>query len=807
MDNLFLIIDATSRLDFSLLTKHRTPGAIPIFGKYRIIDFVISNATKSDITNVGIFTSLNYRSLQDHIGSGDRYDLNRRRDGIFLMPPKFQSPIDEEFASFSRLKDQFEYFRRSHQDYAIITPATAIFSIDYNDLLKKHLETGVDITQVVGDNGERLFTFIIKKSILINYIENASTISFRNIVDVFDQSTSITKDTYTVSGFAKYIRNTHDYYKIFNDSFEDNSPIIDLIYSEPKIRTKDPLNPSTLYSKNAEVTNSFVSSGDTIDGHIDRCALSRRVTIEEGAVVKNSIVMNSCIIRKNAVVENAILDKETEVKEGVTIIGSIDEPFISEKRQIISTNQSSKVVFLCAECSPFNKVGGLADMVSSLSKSLGDLGCDVKVFLPLYRKTKEEFLSEMEDDIEIDIKIGDRLYRINTYRIVSGKLTYVFIDLYMFFDFLDVYGYPNDAYRFTYYSEAVLKYLEAIKYVPDIFHIHDWHPGLLPLLKKKYPIFDKSKTILTIHNLEYQGLVSKDIISTFGLDYYVPGNMLSILEAAINASDIITTVSKTYAEELKYRYYSGDLHDAILRRSSSLYGIVNGLNEKISPKHDLEIKAKYDISNVFTKKEINKKFLCDVCGFKYNPDMFIIGMVTRINETKGFDIVINSLDQILSNEKVYFVLLGVGDKGYMDSLRLYQDRYPGRVRCFLNFYGTNPSYIYSGADCFLMPSRIEPCGTSQMIALRYGTIPIVRQTGGLNDTIDQFDPQTKKGNGFKFFNFDSRDLIYEVSHAIDTYFNDKEGWKELIKSAMDTQTSFEKCTKEYLNLYNIVKRR
>ena len=537
MNDLFMVIDATSILDFSLLTKHRVPAAIPFFGKYRLIDCILTDATRSEITNVGIFTSGNYRSLQDHIGSGERYDLNRRRDGIFIMPPKFSNPTDEEFMAFSRLKEHSEFFKRSSQEYAIIAPSTSMINIDFNDLLKIHQESEADITQIINMEGERLFIFILKKALLMEYINNASNISYRNIVEVFDHSKSIKKNTYIHKGFCAYIKSLNQYYGLFMMMLNDENLIEKMLYHKPRFRTKDPLNQPTFYGKNAVAKSSYVASGARIYGTINKCILSRRVLIEEGAVVENSIIMNSCIIRKNAVIRNAILDKETEVKEGVVLEGKMNDPFITEKGQIIASASSPKVVFLTAECSPFVKVGGLADMVGSLSKSLSLSGSEITVCLPLYKSIKDKYLREMEKSVEVPITIDQKEYRINTYKITEGKLSYVFFDLYMFFDVDKVYGYPNDAYRFAYYTLFTLEYLKKINYVPDIFHMHDWHPSLLPLFKKKYEMFKDSKTVLTIHNLNYTGLVSKDIITMFNLDYYVHGNMLSILEASFNSPE------------------------------------------------------------------------------------------------------------------------------------------------------------------------------------------------------------------------------------------------------------------------------
>ena len=802
--SMFMIIDASSRLFFGPLSKHRIPAAIPFFGKYRLIDANLSNATSSDIKNVGIFPYSNYRSLSDHIGSGDRYDLDRRQDGIFILPPKSQSPADEEFCSFRRFNEQYEYFRRSNQEYVVITPGTLVWIVDFNTILEKHIESGADITQVVNKNGSRLFTFIMKKSKLMEYIDSYGEGTYRNIAEVYDYSQSITKGTYVHEGYAEYIRTYTGFYRASMRLLSDD--IIDKLYmNEARFRTKDPINSSTYFGKNSLVSNSFISSGAIIDGTVKNSIISRRATIEKGATVINSVIMNTVKIESGAYVENAIIDKECIISSGVVIKGTKEEPFVSEKNQIIINQENPNVAILVAECSPYIKVGGLADMVGSLSIELTKLGPNVKVFLPLYRQIKKKYENTLQNDIELSLNIDSKTYHINTYSSVYENTTFVFIDLYMYFDRDKVYGYEDDPYRFGYYTYAVLEYLKAKREKIDVFHIHDWHTSLLPLFKKKYPEFNNSKTVLTIHNLNYQGETSKDLVDHFQFDYYVPGNTLNILEAGINSVDMITTVSKTYAEELKYAYFSGNLQGALIRRQSSMYGIVNGLDDKFDPQTDLVIKSRYSIDDVFEKKEINKRFLCDVCGFEYSEDMFLVGMVSRIDYIKGFDLVLDSMDELLKDDRVKIVLLGTGIEELMGRLRDFGERYQGKFKCFLDYYGTKAEYIYAGADAFLMPSRIEPCGTSQMIALKYGTVPIVRQTGGLNDTIRMFDPQTNNGNGFKFYNYDVRDLIYTFNLCKDVYFNNKEGWKRIIKNAMSSNNSFERCAKEYLNLYNLVK--
>ena len=801
---MFLIIDASSKLFFNVMSKHRAPGAIPFFSKYRLIDANLTNATFSDITSVGVFPGGNYRSLYDHIGSGDRYNLKRRLDGIFILPPKVTSPIDEEFISFERLSEQMEFFTRSLQDYAVISPATLVWRFNFNDLLKQHLESGADITQVINSEGERLYTFILKKEKLIEFINLYRSSSVRNIVEVFDRALNIKTDTYVHNRFSKYIRTVKGYYNVSMNilKYRLESHLQEEGF---QFRTKDPINPPSYFGPKSEVKCSSIATGAMIYGTVENSIIFRRVVIEEGAVIKNSIIMNNAIIKKGSIVENAIIDKECIIEEGLHLKGTENEPLLTEKNQLVNSLYMPSVCILSAECSPFIKRGGLADMVGSLSKSLAKLGAKVRVFLPLYKEIKDKYFSSFEKDSEIKLDIDKKEYRISTYRQMLDGVEFIFLDLYMFFDRKEIYGYEDDPERFAYYNYATLEYLNTNGIVVDVFHLNDWHTTLFTLFKKKYPEYAQSKTLLTIHNLNYQGETSRDIMDKFNFDYFVQGSKVNLLEVGINSADVLTTVSKTYAEELKYEYYSGNLHDSIMRRQGDIYGIVNGLDEKFNPTHDIEIKANYDIKTVYKNKPINKEFLLNLCGFSNNGDEFVIGMVSRLDSIKGFDLILDSIDSIMEDERVRIVLLGVGDQSIMDRFSEAEAKYPNRIKCFLDYYGTKAEYIYAGADIFLMPSRIEPCGTSQMIALKYGTIPVVRQTGGLNDTIRNFEFMSKKGNGFKFYNYDSRDLIYTVNLAKDTYFNDKKGWKALIKQAMESKNSFERCAKEYLALYKLVK--
>jgi starch synthase len=328
---------------------------------------------------------------------------------------------------------------------------------------------------------------------------------------------------------------------------------------------------------------------------------------------------------------------------------------------------------------------------------------------------------------------------------------------------------------------------------------------LVPLLLKADPRFQSIRTLLTIHNIEYQGIHDAAILKKLGLDAPSQGmNEINFLELGLAHATKITTVSETYREELKFEYYSKNLVDIINRRDRDFYGILNGLSDEIGPNRDLTIARKYNLMNVFSAKKENKADLQRRMGLTVGPDHFLMGMVSRIVEQKGFDILIPALEEALSDPTVQFVLLGTGDAPIVQRLQGLKERHPAQVSLNIGYDATEPSYIYAGADTFLMPSRYEPCGTSQMIAFRYGTIPIVRQTGGLNDTVESFDLITNRGNGFKFYNYDPRDLVFQIQHAKTLFRNEKKAWEQLIINAMNTHFWEKDCALSYISLYRLM---
>ncbi|MBU1144621.1 MAG: glycogen/starch synthase [Firmicutes bacterium] len=804
MNNLCMVIDATIKGNFSKLTRHRMPGAIPFGAKYRLIDFTLSNCKNSLITNVAIFPYGNYRSLSDHIGSGDRWDLNRRRDGIFILPPKNLNLTVEDSVSFQRMYEHIEYFNRSNQEYVIVTPANIVWNTDYQVFLHSHLTENADITEVLSIDKKRLKTYIISKKLLLEYILNYDSIQYRNLSDVFDFAPGLKRNPYIFESACFYVDSPYELYvanmqlllpQIRSQLFHVNRPIL----------SKETMSAASRYSEFANVKNSIIASGAVIEGTVINSVIGRKAHIRKGATILNSVIMNQCDIESNALIEFAILDKETKVLKDSKIKGSIYQLFVSEKNQIVASDEDIKVLQITAECWPFIKTGGLADVVGGLAEQFSSQGILSAVMIPLYPRIKEKYSIFMEMKAEQILIYAEEKYKVTLYVYNDKTTTYYFIESYDFFERAEVYGYDDDGDRFAFFSKAAIAFLDVLESLPDVIHLHDWHMGLIPLLLREEEKYKHIKTLLTIHNIEYQGIHESEIIQKLGIKSFFPIQpKINFMELGISMATKISTVSETYKDELKYEYYSKNLVDIINRRERDLYGILNGLNSDIGPKKDLVISQKYNIIDAFDAKPVNKLDLQKRMNLKTGNDFFVLGMVTRIVEQKGFDILIPALYEALQKEHIQFVILGTGKEPYIERLKELKLKFPDQVALNLEYDATEPSYIYAGSDAFLMPSRYEPCGIGQMIALRYGTIPIVRQTGGLNDTIDSFDFLTKRGNGFKFYNYDSRDLLFQIKNACQLFLSSKRDWNQLIINAMNSRFSLQDSAKSYIDLYRMM---
>lgn len=445
-----------------------------------------------------------------------------------------------------------------------------------------------------------------------------------------------------------------------------------------------------------------------------------------------------------------------------------------------------KILFVSAEVHPFVKTGGLGDVSFALPKALKKAGVDCRVILPKYMEIPAYFKDNMRPIMQI------KDYFSIEYLEYDGVQFYFVVNEEMF-GREGVYGHEDDTARFSLFCRAVLNFIDTSdEFVPDIIHCNDWHTGLIPkLLKEKYNYNDKMKrikTILTIHNLRYQGFLGGE---------YEEG--ASFMKFGITYADHITAVSKTYAEEITRPELGEGLDELLRSRGKNLTGIPNGLDtEFYNPETDDDIFEKYNSGDLPAKKE-NKKELQRYLGLDKMEGVPIIAMVSRLCSEKGFDLVAKIMKELL-NMDLQLIILGTGDKKLEQFFDEYSLTDPEMVSCNILFSTKLAKKIYAGSDIFLMPSRYEPCGLSQLIALRYGTVPIVRETGGLKDTVEKYDEDRDSGTGFTFRDYDAKELLDTIKYAISVY-KDKEKWKKLVVRGMNIDNSWDNSSKMYMDLY------
>ncbi|MDQ0231098.1 glycogen synthase GlgA [Metabacillus malikii] len=467
------------------------------------------------------------------------------------------------------------------------------------------------------------------------------------------------------------------------------------------------------------------------------------------------------------------------------------------------------ILFAVSECVPFVKSGGLADVAGALPKEIKKLGADVRVILPKYSLIKETYRDTMVKIDDLTVPVGWRQQYCGIETLEHEGITYYFLDHEYYFYRDSLYGHYDDAERFSFFCRAVLDVLEVIDFQADIIHTHDWHTGMINfLLKEEYqkrPFYAKMKSVYTIHNLQFQGIfpfeVLTDLLNTdettcHHVEFY--GN-INFMKGGLQCADMITTVSPTYKDEIQTPYY-GERLDGLLRaKADKLVGILNGIDENLyNPETDSDIDEQYSFETI-DKKVLNKESLQAAFGLPINADTPIISMVTRLTKQKGLDLVTRVLDEVLSRD-VQIIILGTGDKEFEDYFRHMEWKYPAKVKAYIGFDEALAHRIYAGSDLFLMPSKFEPCGLGQLIALKYGTIPIVRETGGLNDTVLAYREDTQEGNGFTFRNFNAHDMLHTIYRALD-FYKETEIWMHLVEQAMKQDYSWAKSASEYRQLY------
>ena len=472
-----------------------------------------------------------------------------------------------------------------------------------------------------------------------------------------------------------------------------------------------------------------------------------------------------------------------------------------------------KVLFVASEAAPFIKTGGLADVMGALPKALQALGVEPALVIPNYEGVGEAYKNAMETVYEGSVDLSWRNQYLGVKKLVQDGIPVYFIDNEYYFKRDKLYGYDDDAERFAYFAKAALAMLHYIDFKPDVIHTNDWHTGLLgAYLKEDFmqdPYFQGMKNVYTIHNLKYQGVFGRNIVEdVLGLPLrllYI-GNIenagdVNFMKAGMCYADFITTVSPSYAEEITYPYFGEGLEDYVALCAGKISGILNGLDEQeYNPETDPYIPVRFDASNVLLKKPLAKEALQRELGLTVNREIPVLGMITRLVEAKGLDLVMHIMDELME-EQVQLVVVGTGDEEYADALRELAWRHPGSVSVNILFNEGLARRVYAGSDMFIMPSRYEACGLSQMIAMRYGTVPVVRETGGLKDSVINFDKYiTPEGNGFSFANFNAHELLFTIKRGL-TCYAAKPLWEKIVYNAMHSDNSWNRSAQAYADLY------
>lgn len=474
------------------------------------------------------------------------------------------------------------------------------------------------------------------------------------------------------------------------------------------------------------------------------------------------------------------------------------------------------ILFAASEVAPFIKTGGLADVAGSLPPALARLGHEVHVILPLYEGIGEDWRGQMTFLKYFDVALAWRQAYCGVFELVRDGVTYWFVDNEQYFKRSQLYGHFDDCERFAFFSRAVLETAGQLNWYPDVIHCNDWQTALIPvyMLEDRYriPQLAHAKTVYTIHNIEYQGRYSKHVLDdVLGLSWsYFNDRMLAcyedinLMQGAIFAADYVTTVSPTYAQQLLDPYYAHGLDGVIAANAHKLRGILNGIDTGLyDPASMAGLAANFTPKAPVTGKKACKAALQAAVGLNPDPKVPIIACVSRLVGHKGFGMVVDVLDRIMEQD-VQVVILGTGEWQYEEAFKDAQQCYPGRFSAQILYSGALSNLIYAGADIFLMPSVSEPCGLSQMIAMRFGTVPVVRETGGLKDSVTPYDPYTGEGRGFTFAKVEPEDMLWALTRAVDLYSTDIKAWRTLQKAGMTADFTWTQSAGEYEAIYRTI---
>ncbi|MCL2620178.1 MAG: glycogen synthase GlgA [Defluviitaleaceae bacterium] len=469
-----------------------------------------------------------------------------------------------------------------------------------------------------------------------------------------------------------------------------------------------------------------------------------------------------------------------------------------------------KILFVASEAAPFIKSGGLGDVAGSLPKALADLGAEVLVVLPMHKNLNREHLTDLRHVDSMEVVMGATSYGFGLYTISANVPTY-FIANQDFFNRDGLYGYDDDAQRYAFFTKAALSMLPSIDFQPDIIHFNDWQTGLGSLYLKddfqKFTFYKDIRSIFTIHNLQYQGIFGDHVLSHLGLnhncftadklEFY--GN-ISFMKAGLKYADFVTTVSPTYANEIQTSQYGYGLEGVLSQQKDQLLGILNGIDyDEYNPQTSKDIAFNFNVDNLAGKTK-NKAHLQKMLGLPVRDDVPLFAVVSRLAEQKGLDLIPAILGDFISNKDIQLVFLGNGEHHFEQMIAHAAHAHPDKINANIKFDAKLAHQYYAGADFFLMPSLFEPCGLSQLMAMRYGAIPVVRKTGGLADTVTPFNPKTGEGRGVIFENYDFGGIAWATEQAIHLY-SDQDNFQKARKNAMKADFSWENSAKEYIRLY------
>ena len=534
--------------------------------------------------------------------------------------------------------------------------------------------------------------------------------------------------------------------------------------------------------------------------------------VEKKTEEKKKTAAKKTVVKKAEEAKPAKVTKTVAKKEKKEEVKAAPEKVVAT----VDLGPRRSICFIGSECYPFVKTGGLGDVMSALPKELAKQNCDVRVIIPRYKCIKEKWQLAMEykGAFQMDLCADGKSYYVGIMELQQDGVIYDFIDNEEFFSSGNPYtSIVGDIPKYCFFDKAALAALNYLDWIPNVIHCHDWQAGLVPVFLretfKDSPI-GGAKTVFTIHNLRFQGIYD---YQTFRYWTNLPGYVLSdgsikagrddvnMLKAGISYSDAVTTVSNTYAGEIQTTAYGEGLDGHLRYHSYKLRGIVNGIDCDIwNPDTDKLITSNYNAKNAIKNKKANKKALQEELGLNVDDHKLVIGLISRLTDQKGLDLV-NTIVGDLMDEHTQIVVLGTGDPQYEDSFRYYENAYKGNF-CANIMYDEGRSHkIYAGADCLLVPSAFEPCGLTQLIAMRYGTLPIVRETGGLKDTVEPYNEYENTGNGFTFDRYDAGLLLDACNRAKTLYFTNRTAWDEMVVRDMNKDVSWPSQAKNYKNLY------